>query len=355
MINKVYIATGGTGGHINPALALADILKKQYPDCQITFFGSSNRMEADVIPAHGYPFHGMKMSGMNGGVTAKLKSLFSLLAAERQCRKLLKQERPDICIGFGNYISVPLIMAAHKLHLPTMIHEQNSFAGKANKMLSRYADAAVGCYDENQSSFVAERFRNLGNPEATLAVEKETADLYGQYGLDRNKPLVFFMMGSLGSETVSAVIDRTCALLPDDLQVLIAAGKENPYRFTAKRDNIRIESYVDGASALKLADLSVTRAGATTICEITALGVPSILVPSPYVPNNHQVFNAMKLVDKNAARMIEEKDLTPEKLAETIVELINDPQAREAMKVNAAEQGKPAAAYEMIKWMEELV
>ena len=355
MINNIYIATGGTGGHINPALALAEILKKKYPDCRITFFGSSNRMEAEVIPAHGYPFYGMKMSGMNGGFSAKVKSLFSLLAAERHCRKLLKRDRPDICIGFGNYISVPLIMAAHRLKIPTMIHEQNSFAGKANKMLSRYADAAVGCYEENRTSFVPEKFRNLGNPEATLAVEKETADLYAQYGFVREKPLVFFMMGSLGSETVSAVIDRTCALLPDDLQVLIAAGKENPYQFTVDKENIRIESYVDGASALKLADLSVTRAGATTICEITAIGAPSILVPSPYVPNNHQVFNAMKLVEKNAARMIEEKDLTPERLAEMIVELIDDPSARQQIRANAAEQGKPDAAYEMIRWMEELV
>ncbi|MBQ9152902.1 MAG: UDP-N-acetylglucosamine--N-acetylmuramyl-(pentapeptide) pyrophosphoryl-undecaprenol N-acetylglucosamine transferase [Solobacterium sp.] len=349
------IATGGTGGHIYPATALTEILKKKYPETEIVFFGSSNRMEAELIPSLGYRFHGMPMTGMNGGVRAKMKSALSMVRGERACRKLLAQEKPDICVGFGNYISVPLILAARRMHIPTMIHEQNSYAGKANAMLGRYADAIVGCYETSLKQFPAGKTRLYGNPEATLAYEKQAdPSLKEKYGLDPQKLFAVFMMGSLGSSSVSRIIDEACALF-DDYQVLIAAGKSNDYEFrNAGKENIHLVPYVDGVQMLKQADAAVVRAGATTMCEISAIGVPCILIPSPYVPNNHQVMNALELVNRGAAVMIEEKDLNAQSLSKALNELMADHGKREKLAAQAKLLGKTDAAYRMIEWMEEL-
>lgn len=354
-MKNVMIATGGTGGHIYPALAFADALKKREPDCQISFIGSSNRMEAQIIPAHGYPFTGFVMSGMNGGIKAKIRSAVSLKKAEGQCLRILKENRPDACIGFGNYISVPLIMAAHKLHIPTMISEQNSFAGKANIMLGRYADACEIAYANSAKDFPEGKTRLLGNPEAARAAAYHVDSSFAkQYGVKDGEPYAVFMMGSLGSETVSRVIDEACRLLTGDFQVVIAKGKANDYQFQTKKDFIHLVDYVDGIGCLKTADAAVCRAGATTLAEIAACGAASILIPSPFVPNNHQVYNAMELVSRNAAEMIEEKDLTPQALADALTHLMQDKEYRIKMKENARAMGTPDAAEKMIDWLEEI-
>ena len=354
---KVMIAAGGTGGHIYPALALAKVLQKEKPESEVVFFGSSNRMEARVIPSEGYRFYGMKMTGTNGGLVAKAESAFSMLKAEKQAKKILKEEKPDICVGFGNYISVPLIEAAHKMHLPTMIHEQNSFAGKANRFLASKVDAIVGCYDSNLEQMPAEKQKILGNPEATLAADTVFDEQnLTEIGLDPKIPFVLFMMGSLGSESVSAVIDEACPLFDHDYQVVIASGKANDHHFVFQNtDRIKIVPYVDGKAMLKGCALAVVRAGATTMAEIGAIGTAAVMIPSPYVPNNHQFYNASELVKKNAGVMLEEKDLNAESLADTVNRLMKDPEKLEEMRKIAYAQGKRDAAYRMIDWMEELV
>lgn len=354
-MKKIIIAAGGTGGHINPALAFADAVKEKNPECDILFIGSSDRMEADIIPAHGYRFLGMDIESTYGGYLNKVRSVLSIFKAQKELKKKLKEWKPDACIGFGNYISVPLIMAAHSLHIPTMIHEQNSFAGKANRMLGRYADAIVGCYDLNKEQFPAERIRIYGNPEATAAGRLIPGHKVKEYGLDPSEPFVLFMMGSLGSSSVAEVLDHSCGLFDDSYQVLIVAGKSNDYEFTtAGSRRIRIVPYVDGAAMLQEAALSVTRAGATTIAEITALGAASVLIPSPYVPNNHQFFNADELVKRGAAVMLEEKDLNPESLSGLVNELMKDENRRKELQKHSEEMGKKNAAYDMISWLEEL-
>ena len=354
---KVMIAAGGTGGHIYPATALAEILLQEKPDTEVIFFGSDNRMEANVVPKMGYRFYGVSMKSGNGGLWNKVQSATSLLHAYTEAKKILQKEKPDICIGFGNYISVPLIMAAHKMNIPTMIHEQNSFAGKANRFLSKYVDAIASCYETNLEQMPREKQRVLGNPEATLAGKVSfDAKYLMNIGLDPNKPFVVCMMGSLGSTSVSKVIDEACSLFSDDFQVVIASGKSNDYQFTFPgNERIKIVDYVDGKQMLKGCSLAVLRAGATTMCEISAIGCASILIPSPYVPNNHQFYNAKELVDQDAALMIEEKDLNAEKLADTVNFLMHNPEKRQVMAKNAYAHGKRDAAYQMIDWMEELI
>ena len=354
---KVMIAAGGTGGHIYPALALADVLKKEDDKNEVLFFGSSNRMESTLIPDHGYKFYGYEMVGTNGGFRAKMKSVISMMKAEKYALLILKEEKPDICVGFGNYISVPLIRAAHKLSIPTMLHEQNSFAGKANVYLARFADAIVGCYEANYKQFPSEKVKLLGNPEATIAADVEySSEVISSIGLKENIPFVVFMMGSLGSSSVSQVIDRACPLFDKDYQVVIAAGKSNEYSFQyTSNDRIKIVPYVDGKAMLKGCSLAVVRAGATTMAEIGAIGCASVLIPSPYVPNNHQYFNAKELSDKDAAVLLEEKDLNEKVLADTVNNLMHDPNRIDAMKQKAFQEGQRDAAYSMIHWMKELI
>lgn len=355
---KVLIATGGTGGHIYPALALAEIIRKEKVDWEIVFWGSSNRMEAEMIPAHGYRFYGAKMSGMTSGILAKVKSLFSLLEAERYAKKVLRKEKPDIVVAFGNYISVPVVRAAKKAGIRIMLHEQNSYAGKANRYLARIADAIAISYETNREQMKeeSERIRLTGNPEATLASEVVyDKTITASYGIDPDKPFVVCMMGSLGSETVSKVIDEACALFDDDYQVLIAAGKANDYTYTYRSDDhIRIVPFVDGKQMLKGCALAIVRAGATTLAELTAIGTAAIVIPSPHVANNHQFYNAKALVDEGAAIMIEEKDLTSVKLADSVNTLMKDPQKLAMMQENAKRTGRRDAAYAMIRWIEEL-
>lgn len=353
---KVMIAAGGTGGHIVPAVSLADILMKEKPDTKIYFFGSSNRMEATVIPEAGYRFYGVQMTGMTSGVSAKLKSAYSLVKARRACQHLLELQKPDILVAFGNYISVPIVGAAKKMGIPVILHEQNSFAGKANRFLSGKADAIVCCYESNLEQFPKEKCRVYGNPAATLAAEAAfDKEEIRRIGLDPEKPFVVFMMGSLGSSSVSEVIDEACEMFDSTYQIVIAAGKDNDYEFKTKdTGRIKIVPFVNGRSMLKGCALAVTRAGATTMAEIGAIGTCSILIPSPNVANNHQVYNAKELADIGGAIMIEEKDLTAAKLAETVNRLMSNETERMRIRENARKAGKTDAAYQMIRLMEEL-
>ena len=355
---KVFIAAGGTGGHIYPALALAEAVTVRQPDWEIVFWGSSNRMEAKLIPEHGYRFYGADMSGMTAGLMAKFRSLASLIKAEKYAKEVLRKEKPDMVVAFGNYISVPIVRAAHKMGIKVMLHEQNSFAGKANVYLAKMADAVAISYKSNfeQMPQFKDKMRYTGNPEATLAVDTEyDPAVAASYGLDPNRPFVVFMMGSLGSESVSKVIDESCSLFDSDFQVLVAAGKANDYTYkTSNDDRVHIVPFIDGKQMLKGCSLAVLRAGATTLAELTAIGTASVLIPSPHVANNHQYYNAKELVDAGAAMMIEEKDLTKESLSDMVNELMKDPARLDKIRLKARKMGKPDAAYEIIRWMEEM-
>lgn len=356
---RYCIATGGTGGHIYPALALVEEIKKNDPRCEVVFVGSENRMEAKEIPSAGYKFIPIQVSGMNGGVWQKVMSACQMAKAYGQCRKLMKTFQPDVVIGFGNYISVPVVLAAHHLKIMTMLHEQNSYAGKANRFLAKSADAIVGCYPENLNQFPPEKTRILGNPRATLAAQiKKDPEVLKQLGLDINKPLVVIVMGSLGSESVNAVMIQALSMMQNRFyQVLYVTGK-NHYESVKNEapvaDNIKIVPYIDGCKVMINASLCVVRGGATTAAEITAMRMPSIIIPSPYVPNNHQVKNALALQEANAALMIEEKDLTDKTIVSKIEEILNDSIKRNEMAIHAKECGKPQASQDILAWINEL-
>lgn len=354
---KIVIATGGTGGHIYPALSLADALLEN-KDNDVLFIGSSTRMESKEIPEKGYNFKGLNVIGTNGGLTNKVKSVLLLVKARSECIKILKDYKPDVVIGFGNYISVPVILAAKKLGIKTMIHEQNSVAGKANVFLSRFVDGIIGSYNENLNQFDNSKTRIFGNPRASESskIDKDV-NMYNELGLDENKSLVLIVMGSLGSESVNKVLEEYCDIVSEiDYQVLIVTGKKQFDDFKFKGNEfIKVVPYIDGLKVMKLSDLVVMRSGATTCAEVSALGKASITIPSPYVPNNHQYINAKTLEKLNSTIVIEESNLTASLLKETIDKLMNNEELRNNMSYNALKAGKVNASEDIIKWIKELV
>ena len=355
---RMMIVTGGTGGHIYPALALADAAKQRYGEqAQIAFVGNDDRMEASLIPEKGYPFYPLHTSGLVGGVRGKVKAVAQMLAAYRKAKGYIHSFRPDIVIGFGGYVSAPLILAAHHLGVVTMIHEQNSIVGKANQLVMKQVDAIVCCYERCLSQLDAQKTRLLGNPRASVAAQAAFDEAYFRsLGLDPKRRTILVVMGSLGSSSVNDLMKEALPQVKEDCQILYVCGRNNPMDPAAFQGHphIHVVDYVEQLAILSHIDLIVCRAGATTLAEITALGVPAILVPSPYVAHNHQFYNASVLVDARAALMIEEKDLSADTLKQAVSAVMDDPIRLEEMKAHARSLGKPHACADILDWCEEL-
>ncbi len=357
---KICIVTGGTGGHIYPAVSLAHALKDQDPTHEIFFIGNSDRMEAVELPAMGFDFVGLPAKGFNGSVFAKASALSALFKSKTMAIRILKQRKPDIVIGFGGYVCVPVLQAAFSLHIKTMLHEQNSIVGKANRVLMGKVDAIVCAYEANLSVFPKNKTRLLGNPRTYEIKHHHTVvNLHKTYHLDPKLPTVLIVMGSLGSESVNLFLPEALRKFSEaQIQVIMVTGKRHYDGFLSKVPDMKhivITPYVDQVALMPQIDVMVCRGGATTAAELTVLQTPSIIIPSPYVPNNHQYHNAKALFDVQASALIEEKDLNAEVLFERVSALVNDPIARDHMKKQAKTLAKADAAEAMIAWIKELV
>lgn len=351
---KIAIVAGGTGGHIYPAITLAQALKEK--GHELVFIGSNDRMEKDIIPSYGFEYIGLDVLTTRGSIFQKAKSLLSIFNTYRQCLKLLKGY--DMAIGFGNYISIPVMLAAIKLKLKTIIHEQNSFVGRANRILDKKVDLIIGSYQENLKQFSNPSIKILGNPQSSKAYNiKKNKDVIKQLGLDPNKKTVVIFMGSLGSSTVNEKLIDYFNIMNDDYQVIFSTGKahyEDIISRVKEKDNLKIFDHIDGINVMNNSDLLICRAGATTLCEISALGIASILIPSPFVPNNHQYYNGKALVDKDAAIMIEEKDLSGKMLNDMVNDLIHDDERLNQLASNARKLGNPHVLDDIIEEVEKL-
>ena len=332
---KIAIVAGGTGGHIYPAITLADELVKK--GHEIVFIGSNDRMEKDVIPQSGYKYIGIDVETTRGSIIQKFKSIFSIALAYFKCLKLLKGF--DMAIGFGNYISIPVMLAASHLKLKTAIHEQNSFVGRANKVLDKKVDLVIGSYEENKKQFTNKNTFILGNPQASKALNvKKNNKVIKDLGLDPNKKTVVIFMGSLGSESVNTKLIEYFKMLDGSYQVIFATGSSHYEKIkeaVKETGYLKIFERIDGINVMVNSDLLVCRCGATTLTEIASVGMPAIIIPSPYVPNNHQYYNGLALSSKDAAIMIEEKDLTGETLYSQIEKVIFDDKKLKDLSENA--------------------
>jgi len=355
---RVVIAAGGTGGHIYPALALADAIMADDPLAEVLFVGTTNHLEASEVPKHGYQFDSISVKGVAGSPIMKINAIKMTLSAIKEARIILNRFKPNIVVGFGGYVSVPTLIAANKLKIPVIIHEQNAYAGRANLFLARYADAIVVCYSEAQSQFKKAPVYLLGNPTIYQAKIVNDENILSEYGLVNDLPIVMFVMGSQGSNSINKIMIKVINELGDKpYQVLYVTGKEHYDSFIKRVDlskNIKIIPYVKQTAMLNHIELLITRGGATTAAEICAFGVPSIIIPSPYVPNNHQEINAQALVVKKAAYLIRENELDDTKLIELIDNIMEDDKLRMTMRKNTHELSFPLAAENIIALMKKV-
>ena len=329
---RVIISAGGTGGHIYPALSIVNKIKEKDKNAKILYVGTTYRMEKDIVPKYGIEYYGITVRGFDRKLsTGNIRAVRLFISAVKEMKKLMKKFKPDIVIGVGGFVTGPVIYAAHKLHIKTIIHEQNSILGMTNRFLSKYAD--VVCTSFPDTKVDAKRVVYTGNPsseDTNLEFDRKEFDL-------TNKPLILIVMGSLGSKVVNEKMKNILPKFNDkDYQVLFVTGNDYYEEFNNLKlnKNIKIVPFINNLKRLfKYTDILVTRAGATTISEIISFKVPSILIPSPYVTDNHQYKNAMNLVNKESALIVEEKDLE-ENLVNTIDSLLKDKEKRNKMKNN---------------------
>lgn len=336
---KVIVSAGGTGGHIYPALAIIDKIKEQDKSADILYIGTDNRMEKDIVPKKGIRFIGIKIDGLHRKISLKnVRSAYLFLSSISKCKKIIKKFNPDIVIGVGGYVTAPVIYAAHKLGIKCCIHEQNSIFGMTNKFASKYVDKIFVSFKSSiQTSLYKEKCIYTGNPCSENAIKAIPANKE-LYGLSNNKKLVLIVMGSLGSKTITLKMKDQLTLFNNkDYEVLFVTGKDyfDEFRKNKYASNIKLVPYIDNmVSLLKKTDVLVSRAGASTLSEIATLNIASILIPSPYVTENHQYKNAMDLVNKDAALILEEKDLDGDSLLRLVEKLLNDPIYSKNMKNN---------------------
>ena len=353
---RVLVSGGGTGGHINPALAIADKIKHMQKDAVIEYVGTPNGMENILVSKAGYKIHHVKVKGFKRKLTlenidAALKAVTSVMEA----KKIIRDFKPDIVIGTGGYVSWPVLKAASKMGVPTCIHEQNAYPGVTTKALSKYVDKVMISFEESRPHFSCDtqKLVLVGNPvsEKMLCANKEKAR--EELGLDKSAKVILSAGGSLGAaalnENVFELIKNYS--LPNAIHHYHATGKagwqEQSQRYinelgfekldeeTLKKENVTVCKYIYNMHVLLAAsDVEICRAGAMTLSELAVLGKCSVIIPSPYVTNNHQYKNAKVLCDKNAALMIEETNLNGEILTKTVKELVENEEKRKSMENN---------------------
>jgi len=333
MKHKFIISGGGTGGHIFPAISIANALMKKMPDAEILFVGAQGRMEMERVPAAGYPIEGLPVSGFDRkNMLRNIKVLWDLLHSMVLARRIIGRFKPDVVIGVGGYASAPTLRAASALGIPTIIQEQNSYAGVTNKLLAKKAKKICVAYEGMERFFEKEKIVLTGNPvrQDLFSIAPKTEEAYKFFGLDPKKKTILVVGGSLGARTINqSMIAGLEKLSKTDIQVIWQTGKfyiDNARKASEPfaASGLLVTDFVSRMDlAYSIADLVVSRAGASSISELCLLAKPVILVPSPNVAEDHQTQNALALVKKDAAMLIKDADAV-ELLVDKAIELIHN-------------------------------
>lgn len=363
-MKRVIISGGGTGGHIFPALSIAGEIQRRYPGCDLLFVGAEGRMEAERIPAAGYPIRLLPVQGLErgGGLFSKIRTMKHLLRSIEIARSYLADFRPEVVVGVGGYASAPTLLAASKSGIPIIVQEQNSYAGKTNRLVGRRAETVCVAYPNMERYFPkAKKIVLTGNPvrAALTEVPKHDPEAYSELGLDPTKKTLLVLGGSLGARSINDSVIHSLPRLAEEkeAQVLWQCGKG--YYDEAKQlslpANVHLRDFVSRMDlAYATADLVVSRAGAGSISELTLLGMPTILVPSPNVAEDHQTKNAQALASKKAAVLIKDSD-SVEQLIGTALELIHNDSELATMSQNALAMALPNAAEHIVDELELLL
>lgn len=319
---KVIVTAGGTGGHIYPALGVVEKLMLDKSN-EILYIGTTNRMESKIVPSLGINYEGIEIYGLSKNMLKNAKNMKCIMSAYKKCKKIMKEFNPDYVIGFGGYVTFPVLMAAHKYKIRTGIHEQNMIPGKTNKILSKFTDTTFISFSGSEKEF-KNNVILTGNPCGEKAINIVPHDKT-KLGLSKNKRLILIVMGSLGSEIINQkLIEFLETYNSNTTEILLITGESSYKEFENLKlsKSVKIIPYYNNLSGImKSCDIIISRAGASTISEILALEKPSILIPSPYVANNHQYYNALDLSEKGISVMLEQKDLSTESLKKAIDEV----------------------------------
>lgn len=343
---RIIISGGGTGGHIFPAISIANAIKEMRPDADILFVGAEGRMEMHRVPAAGYPIKGLPVAGFNRkNLLKNIPVLIKLFKSQRMARKIIKDFRPHTAVGVGGYASGPTLKVAGSMGIPTLLQEQNSYAGVTNKLLAQKAHKICVAYEGMERFFSKDKIILTGNPvrqglrNATISKEEAVRS----FGLDPEKKTVLILGGSLGARTINqCIMENLDRIKESDIQFIWQTGKmyiEEAHKIVdqfGELPMLHVTDFIsDMAMAYRAADLVISRAGAGSISEFCLLEKPVILVPSPNVAEDHQTQNALALVNKNAALYVKDAE-AKEKLIEKAISTVNQPELLKILSTNIA-------------------
>lgn len=351
---RIIVSGGGTGGHIFPAISIANAIKEQRPDAKILFVGALGRMEMERVPAAGYEIIGLPVAGFDRKhLWRNIKVLYKLWQSQRKARRIVRQFRPMAAVGVGGYASGPMLNMCAAAGIPCLIQEQNSYAGVTNKLLAKKAQKICVAYQGMDRFFPAEKIILTGNPVRQNVIENHTsrAEALASFGFTADKKTILIVGGSLGARTINeSVMSHLDMIAKNDVQVIWQTGKYYSASIAEqlaqreKPQNLKVMDFIaDMATAYAAADLVISRAGASSISEFCLIGKPVILVPSPNVAEDHQTKNALALVNQNAALYVKDAE-AGSKLIETALQTVTDQALLQSLSTNILKLALPNSA-----------
>lgn len=358
---KFILSGGGTGGHIYPAVAIANELKLRFPDCEILFVGAQDKMEMQKVPQAGYNIEGLWIAGIQRKITLQnMMFPLKLVSSLWKSRKIINKFKPDVVIGTGGFASGPLLQVANSNNIPTVIQEQNSYPGITNKILSKKANAICVAYENLERFFPKDKIVFTGNPvrQDVLDIESKRAEGISHFKLDATKKTVLILGGSLGARKVNQLIEKELEfLLQSGVQVFWQCGKlyYEEYKHFNDTKNVQVVAFIDRMDLIyAAADFVISRAGASSVSELCLVGKPTIFIPSPNVAEDHQTKNAKAIVDKNGAILLKENELD-EKFETTFSDLISNENHQKELSQNIKKLAKPNATRDIVEEIIKLI
>lgn len=358
---KFILSGGGTGGHIYPAIAIANELKSRFPDAEFLFVGAQDKMEMQKVPQSGYAIEGLWIAGLQRKLTLQ-NAMFPLKLVNSlwKSRKIIKKFKPDVVIGTGGFASGPLLQVANSLNIPTVIQEQNSYPGITNKLLSKKANAICVAYENLERFFPKDKIVFTGNPvrQDILDIDSKRSEALSYFNLDENKKTLLIIGGSLGSRRINQLIAKEIDFLRNNnLQIFWQCGNlyMTDYKHFSETENVQVVSFIDRMDLIyAAADFVISRAGASSVSELCLVGKPTIFIPSPNVAEDHQTKNAKAIVDKNGALLIKESELD-EKFESVFNKLIHDVNLQKSLSENMKKLAKPNATKDIVEQIVKLI
>ena len=366
---KAIISGGGTGGHIFPAIAIANAIKKRYPEADILFVGAEGRMEMEKVPAAGYRIVGLPIAGLQrkltpANIARNLMLPFKMMRSRHKVKAIIKDFNPDIVVGVGGFASEPTLKAAESMGFPTLMQEQNSYAGLTNKMLAKGARKICVAYEGMERFFPADKIVMTGNP-VREAIEKMNVDrdeALRHFNLDGNSKIILSVGGSLGARSINNMIKDNLSLFKDNnVQIIWQTGKwmYDEAKLSVEQAGVgqwvKVHQFISRMDmAYTVADAVISRAGAIAISELCLVGKPTILIPSPNVAEDHQTKNAMALADKGAAIMVRDSECH-DKGIQSVLHLLDDKAKQTEMSKNILALAKPQAAESIVNEIDKII